>query len=99
MAFKIKRVKVAVETHHIGTWSLPSDHAISAHCTIMSGQPPKWVYSEDPKGLKPEDQVYWDRVIFATLNALLKEKTGVNRRASRRLAALQERAVGHLSRQ
>lgn len=96
MAFKIKRFKVTTETHHIGTYSLPSGHAISAHCTITSGQPPKWVYSEPPEGLSEVDREYWFTTIHPTLEGELKQKTGINRATSRRLQVLKEITFGDL---
>lgn len=98
MAFTIKKFRVRTETYHIGTYALPSGHAISAHCTITSGQPPKWIYSDIDDNLKPEDLTYWQQTIKPTLEGELKLKTGVNRATSRQLQKLKEITFGHVSR-
>ena len=93
MAFRLKRIRTQTHTYHIGTFALPSDHAISVHATVTTGQPPKWIYSDDPATLKPEDRAYWESVIRPTLQAELNKKRGENRHRARALAVQTKRTL------
>lgn len=81
------RIKIKNKpTHHIGTYALPSEHAISVH---VRGD--EWIYSEPVAGLTPEDRAFFEQEIAPTLEAELKKKRGENRHKVRRMKVLLKR--------
>lgn len=85
---KIKKSTVRIHTHHLGTYALPSGHAISVH---VKGS--EWLYSEPVEGLKPEDREYFEKEIATTLGDELKKKCGENRHRIRRMKVLLKRTA------
>lgn len=93
MGFRIKKIRFIEQTYHIGTYALPSEHAISVHAKTGRMGMIKLIYSDDPTTLKPEDRAYWESEIRPTLQAELNKKLGENRHRARALAVQAKRTL------
>lgn len=93
MAFRIKKIRFIEQTYHIGSYALPSEHAISVHAKTGRMGAIEWIYSDDPETLKPEDRAFWESEIQPTLQAELKKKLGENRHRARALSVQSKRTL------